>query len=142
MIPLILFIFPGVFVVLVGPAGDPDRQDDDQMRKQQITDAPSIPHRRAGRRAAAIVLGLALSPLIYEGSTVVADRWRVLLGSWPASVSTPVSDTLAGALNDGVKAFTAIGLELIRVGGKQPNWAIGLAVVWGMLGGGFLLRNR
>ena len=28
MIPLMLFIFPGVFVVLVGPGGDPDVQDD------------------------------------------------------------------------------------------------------------------
>lgn len=112
--------------------------------KTRTADFPSEPpFRRSGRRtAAAIVVGLALAPLCYEGTAVVVTRWQALMGRVPPEARTPVYDALAEALDDGSRWAGGVGQRMIRIAGENPRWTTGLAFFWAVLGGGLLMRSR
>ena len=104
--------------------------------------ADDLPRRSSPRALLAIALGLGLAPLLFEGSTVVAGRWRAILGQVPPEAATPVSDAVGEALKDGSRRISAAAEDLLKRGGRHPDWAMGVAVAWAVLGGGFLMRNR
>jgi hypothetical protein len=96
---------------------------------------------RPKRRAVlAMALGLALSPLVFEGSSLCAAQWRSMAGP-VVSVQTPVLDTFGWI-------FTSIGSSVSQSISSmfhsvpwRPSVVIPLTFVWAGCAS-LLLRRR
>jgi hypothetical protein len=112
------------------------------MRKLPRPHDPPPPSdgRSLRRSALVIVLGLALSPIVYESSAQCAAGWAAMYGS-VRQVDTPVldrlgrcMDALAGAAHEtGERAFHALPWK--------PALVIPIALAWAALGA-LILRGR
>ena len=113
------------------------------MRKYQgFVIEPS--HRPQGSRAPLVILfllALIVSPLIYEGGSIVVARWQSIYGTY-WEPRTPVLSAIAGwssfSNNEVRRQFTQSFLN----GQWSPSLAIPMAVTWAALAAFFLRRGH
>jgi hypothetical protein len=92
------------------------------------------------RIAATILLGLAVSPLVYDGARVCVGQWRGMRGENPY-VETPVFDAV-GAGFEAVRLAWHNSVEVVFYNLPwRPEYVMGIAAAWA-IGGSFLLRSR
>jgi hypothetical protein len=112
------------------------------VRKLPRTNLDPEPPRRKERRRAvvAILLGLTLSPFIFEGSAQCAAKWRAMYGP-AASVKTPALDVVGSSLVYVASAFKRPVMDAVRYLPWRPRVIIPLACAWALFGC-LLLRRR
>jgi hypothetical protein len=110
-----------------------------RARNMMIDDAPRR-SRSNVRRICVILVGLALSPLVYEASAICAAQWRTMWGA-SVTVETPVLDAF-GRYGRSVALETRRKLETsVRDHHWRPALVIPLACAWAGLAS-MLLRRR
>ncbi len=100
------------------------------------------PRRRGLLALWPLALGLVLAPFAYEGAASILNRWRRISGMISSVVSTPISDATFAALSGSWRTTWESCLRLAESTGQHPNWSIGIAAFWMVLGSGFLLRKH
>lgn len=97
---------------------------------------PRVGHRRL---ILTIALGLALAPLVYEGSLVCASRWRAMAGE-NVQVATPILDAIGFQVDEARNWMRRQADVWIRDPPWRPSTTIAVALGWAV-GAAFLLRG-
>ncbi len=101
------------------------------MRKNNpgIMDDSRKPRRRRVSAVLTIVLGLLVSPLVYEGTLLCVVQWKMMYGP-VETAKTPVLDYLAESYNQGSKDLGEILTPVFRTVPWKPAVVIPFAIAW------------
>lgn len=93
------------------------------------------------RAALAVVLGLALAPIVFESSALCASRWVAMYGQL-STPHTPVLDLLGKGLAELSSAFSLTFRRTFFNLPWKAQMVIPLTIAWAFLGSLFMLRKR
>jgi len=98
------------------------------------------PRRRTRTRAAiAILLGLLLSPLVFEASQLCTAHWQGMTGTAPI-VATPMLDTLGSALRTAGDDIRSTLSPVLRKLPWNPSYVVVFGLGWASLAALMLRR--
>ena len=142
MIPLILFIFPGVFVVLVGPAGIQIANTLMGSRKAQAMrnlagsqgrhakcDARSTAGARWPLVFLVLVFLVGLGPAALEGAASCLSNWKECLGVSCRRAGRPLLDNVQDNLDDSTKTLLGRSLPISASMPWDPKMVLPAAAV-------------